>query len=453
MRKLLLPTIILLSSSLTQAVNLEEALTSGYNNHEDLKIIRSDFLNEIEQFPAAVADFMPKVSAQLNATNTRTKRTGNLANPLDGTTTDNSNYSRTLIFEQPIFNGGSSVAELKAAQSAFRASRAKYYASEQDVFFNEIEVYLKTVAALEKYNISKTSVKSNKTQLEAMKEKFRLGESTETEVASAESGLATAEANQALSYADYEANKANFNKVFALEAESIKMPELAPNLPNSLEEFTDIALASNPSIASAGHNTKAAKAKEYAKKGALLPRVSFKAQNGNTIFDPQGLTAGAVDNHSVTTTLAVTIPILEQGGKEYSDVRRAKYQTRKTVVQLDSQVKQVTADCRATWESFNASKTRVSATAQGVKSAEVAYDGMIQEEKLGSKTIVDVLNFEDRLNNARNERVNAQKELVLASYRIKSLMGELTAEKMKLPVQCFEPDKEFKKIKLRIVGF
>ena len=32
-------------------------------------------------------------------------------------------------------------------------------------------------------------------------------------------------------------------------------------------------------------------------------------------------------------------------------------------------------------------------------------------------------------------------------------MGELTAEKMKLPVEYFKTDQEFKKLKLRIVGF
>ena len=83
----------------------------------------------------------------------------------------------------------------------------------------------------------------------------------------------------------------------------------------------------------------------------------------------------------------------------------------------------------------------------------MAYEGMIQEEMLGSKTIVDVQTFEERLNKARESKVDAQKELVLASYKIKSLMGELTAEKMKLPVEYFNPDAEFKKLKLRIVGF
>jgi outer membrane protein len=453
MYRLVLFTFITLNFSNSLALELNEALKSGYNNDEKLKIIRSDFLNEIEQFPRALAGFMPKISAGFDATDSKVTRKSNIAAGLDNTSTDNSRYSKTLTLDQSIFNGGSSVAELKAAQSAFRASKGDYYSKEQNIFLEEITNYLNCVEATEKYNISKISVKSNRTQLEAVKEKFKLGESTETEVASAESGLATAQANQSIAYANFEAAKAEFLRVFALEATGIKMPELAANLPNSLEELVEIAIAANPNIISSQHSTKASKAGEYAAKGALLPQVSFRIQSGDTRYSPEDQLRQNFNSNSVTSTLSVNVPILSKGGVEYSDIRRAKYKTRKAVLQLDTQIKQIKSQCKASWEKFNAAKTRIAATSQGVKSGEIAYEGMLQEEMLGSKTIIDVIMSEEKLSKAREARVEAQRELILASYNIKSLMGELTAEKMKLPVEYFNPDQEFKKLKLRIVGF
>lgn len=453
MYRLVLFTFITLNFSNSLALELNEALKSGYNNDEKLKIIRSDFLNEIEQFPRALAGFMPKISAGFDATDSKVTRKSNIAAGLDNTSTDNSRYSKTLTLDQSIFNGGSSVAELKAAQSAFRASKGDYYAKEQNIFLEEITNYLNCVEATEKYNISKISVKSNRTQLEAVKEKFKLGESTETEVASAESGLATAQANQSIAYANFEAAKAEFLRVFALEATGIKMPELAANLPNSLEELVEIAIAANPNIISSQHSTKASKAGEYAAKGALLPQVSFRIQSGDTRYSPEDQLRQNFNSNSVTSTLSVNVPILSKGGVEYSDIRRAKYKTRKAVLQLDTQIKQIKSQCKASWEKFNAAKTRIAATSQGVKSGEIAYEGMLQEEMLGSKTIIDVIMSEEKLSKTREARVEAQRELILASYNIKSLMGELTAEKMKLPVEYFNPDQEFKKLKLRIVGF
>jgi outer membrane protein len=450
--KLVFFLIFTLNLSISQAIDLEEALKNGYNNDEQLKIIRSDFLNEIEQFPRALASFMPRVSAGINATDSKITSKSN--NPVAQNASSNgSGYSKNLMLEQQIFNGGSNVAELKAAQSSFRASKGIYYAKEQNIFLDEITSYLNCVEALEKYNISKISVKSNKTQLEAIKEKFKLGESTETEVASAVSALASADSDESLAYANLEANKANFTRIFALEPIDIKMPVLASNIPDSLEEFIEKAIISNPNILSSQHSTKASKANEYVAKGALLPQVSFRVQTGDNRYNPEGSTTNSFNNDSVTSTLSVNIPILSRGGMEYSDIRRAKYQTKKTVLQLEAQIKQVKSNCKATWEAFSASKTRLSASLEGVKAAEIAYEGAIQEEKLGSKTLVDVQIYEERLNNARQTKVEAQKALVLVSYQIKSLIGELTAEKMNLKVDYFDPDAEFKKLKLRIVGF
>ncbi len=453
MRKIILSSILVLSSANASALTLEQALTSGYNHHEDLKIIRTNFLDEVEQFPRALAAFMPRIYADLTSTDIQTERRSSIQTSFDSTTSDTSRYSQSLTLEQSLFNGGSSVAELKAAQSSFRASRADYYTKEQEIFIREIDAYLSCVEGKEKYAISKVSVKSNKTQLEAMREKFRLGESTETEVASAREGVATAESNQAIAYANYEASKANFYRIFGVESIGVKMPATPVDMPKTLIALIERAKIVNPSIGNARHTTKASKAREYAAKGVLLPRVSFSVTNSRNYYNPQGSATSQINNRSVTSTLSMRVPILEKGGIEYSDIRRAKNQTRRSAIKLDSAVKQIISSCKANWSAFDAAKLRIKATNQAVKAAEVAYEGMVQEEMLGSKTIVDVLRSEERLNKAREGRVEAKKEMILAGYRIKSLVGELTAKSMKLKVDYFNPEAEFKKMKLKIVGF
>lgn len=458
MRKIFTLVTIVLLSSTASALTLEEALTNAYNHHEDLKVIRTDFLNEIEQFPQALSEFMPRISAGVDSSDSKISRIGG-SSGVDAVNRKNTQLSKTITLEQPLFNGGRSVNAMKAAQSAFRASRGGYYDKEQKIILQEIEVYLSVSESKEKYEISKASVKSNSTQLEAMKERFKLGESTDTEVASAQAALGAAEADQAVSYANYEAAKANFYQVFGVEPVEVTMPPVISELPKSLEELTEKAIALNPGIESARHATLSSKASENATKGALLPQVTFKVQHGRTSFNPQddellGPGRGLNNNNkSTTSTLSVNVPILAKGGAEYSDIRRAKYQTRRSSILLDNQVKQIKSSCKANWEAYNASKLRIEATNQAVKAAEVAYNGMVQEEMLGSKTIIDVLNAQERLNNQRQSGVEARKEFALAGYRIKSLVGELTAKSMKLPVEYFSPEHEFKKVKLRIVGF
>lgn len=451
MHKKLITSLLVLSVSNVSAMTLEQALTKGYDYDEQFKTNRTDFLNEIEAFPRALSEFMPRVYAGAEFSDSKVAKRSGVGN-IDATSSDSLRHTHSIILEQPLFDGWSSVSGLKAAQSAFRASRGSFYAKEQEVFLDEINIYLLAVEAKEKYAISKVSVRSNKTQLEAMKEKFKLGESTETEVASAREGLATAEAAQALAYANFESAKANFERVFGIPAVDIKFPEIPKDIPISLEQLEKKALAINPSVDSSMHNTLSNKASENAAKGALLPRASFRVQNGRTYYNPQQQSIN-INNRSTTATLSVTVPILQKGGLEYSDVRRAKYQTRKAAINHDSIIKQVKARSKASWSKLGAAKLRIKAAAEAVKAAEVAYEGMIQEEMLGSKTIVDVLRTEERLNKARETKVEARKLLIISAYEIKSLTGDLTAKSMKLKVNHFSPESEFKKVKLKIVGF
>jgi outer membrane protein len=447
MKKIILSLALATYPLSCSAVTIEQALTSGYNHNEELKAIRVDFLTEIEAFPRALAGFMPRVSITAKTQEAKTSYT------TQNVTANNSQYTRSLNIEQPVFDGMSSVSELKAAQSVFRAARGEYYAKEQDNFLKQINVYLSCVEAKEKHNISKISVKSNKTQLEAMREKFKLGEATETEVAAAREGLATAEANEAFSYANYEFARANFLQTFGIDAVGLEMPAVPSDLPGNSEVLKEMALAGNFSVHSSNHRTKSSKAIEYAAKGKLLPRASVVVSHGNTRYFPENTTANNYNTDSTTALLSVTVPIIERGGLEYSDVRRAKYQTKKSIIAHDNVVKQINANCQGRWSDFEASKIRVKATEQAVASAKIAYDGMVQEELLGSKTIIDVLRAEERLNKAREARVEAKKALVLAGYQIKSLVGDLTAKAMHLDVEYFNPELEFKKVKNKIVGF
>ena len=110
-------------------------------------------------------------------------------------------------------------------------------------------------------------------------------------------------------------------------------------------------------------------------------------------------------------------------------------------------------ESRSSWFAFDATKFKIRATAQAVKAAEVAYEGTVQGEALGSKSIIDVLRAEERLNKARERNVDARKEVIVLSYKVRSFIGELTAKAMNLKVKYFSPEHEFKKAKRRIVGF
>ncbi|MFV9856979.1 MAG: TolC family protein, partial [Rickettsia aeschlimannii] len=442
MRKLTTFIVTLLLTSSVAAVDLQEALTQGYKNNEELKAARIKFLDSIEQFPRAFSGFMPSAGLQINRQNNKTKYNKKYADRLGITPRETDSDQGALTIQQSLFNGGSSVAALKAAQAGFRAARGAYYAGEQKILLNLITAYLDCFESKAKYDISESRVRTNIQQVNTVEEKLRLGEATEVDIATARAGLAAAETNKLTAYADFQGKKANFIRVFGIEPTNITMPELPKMLPASLDELTRRAAKLNPDIDSARHNVTSAKALEMAEKGKLLPQVSVQLQSGRTHYNPQD-DINAINNRSYTTTLSINIPIYPEGGAQYSRIRSAKNQTRNSAVQLDSAIKQTQAGVVSVWEGFEAAKSRIVAANQGVDAAQISYDGTVQEEIVGSKTILDVLTAEEKLYEAKITRVDAYKSSVLAAYQMKLLTGELTAQSLKLKVKYFSPEEEF----------
>lgn len=454
MRKFYLAAASVLLVANSYAVTLEEALVSSYNNNEELYINRNNFLTEIEKFPRALAGFMPKISIQSQVTDLNTKRDSTV--PIivrDNITNKSTRYTHVLVAEQPVFDGFSSMHDLRSAQAAFKAARSDFYSKEQDILLKNIEIYLDCVASEEKYKISQMSVKSNKVQFDAMQEKFKQGEATATDVASAKESYKSAEANMATALANRDFRYATFKQVTNILPENLKMPELPDGLVTNVDELFEIAGRTNLTIDGVRNKIVAAKADSAGAKGQLLPKVSFKIQTDKTKYNVQKNDNGNINSRGLTSTLSVNIPILSRGGAEYSDIRKANHFYKRTMLTLDSSLKQLKAECVSVLSGFESAKKRLDATNQAVKSSEIAYDGMVQEEMLGSKTIIDVSIAEDRLSRARERLVDTQKDLLFTAYRLKSLTGELTAKALNLSVDYFEPEKEFKRVKFKIVGF
>ena len=90
-----------------------------------MKIHLRDFLNTIEDYPQALAAFLPSVSFSFTSSKARHKSKSQFCGVTDST--EVKNIERRIGLELTIFNGGGSVAALKYAQAGFRAARGKYY--------------------------------------------------------------------------------------------------------------------------------------------------------------------------------------------------------------------------------------------------------------------------------------------------------------------------------------
>ncbi len=81
------------------------------------------------------------------------------------------------------------------------------------------------------------------------------------------------------------------------------------------------------------------------------------------------------------------------------------------------------------------------------QAAEVALNGVVQEEQVGSRTILDVLDAEQELLDARSNLVVATRNEVVASLELRQVIGTLTAHALALPVTPYDPEDNYRRVR------
>lgn len=449
----LLPAAILLLSSSASAMNLNEALSSTYETNKVLKSTRQNFLAAIEDFPTALSRFLPDVSANITETSTKSK---NYNQPGAKSIESGPDGTRTIGITQNIFSGGSHAFGLKAAQASFWVHRTNLYNKEQEILTKATESYLNVAESKAKYEIALDSLAFYERNLHQAEEKLKVGESTVTEVSLARSNVSSALASKSKHYAELLAAKASFKSLTDLEAtDDMNFPEVPSNLPQTLGEFEGRVLKTNLDLVSARYKLKQSKDTSNAAKGNLLPSANLSVKAQKNYFKGETISrfSDREKQLAVATSVSVDIPIYSKGGMVYSEIRRKNKIARTAVYALDQVERQIKSEIIGIWETYQAAKDSLDFVEKYVEYQKLALDGVKQEYEVGSKTMIDVLKTQEDYNKAKVQSVETRKQYILFSYKIKSLMGAMLGHQLKLNVKYFNPEKEFRNIKYKIIGF
>lgn len=449
-RNILAIGLSLMMSSSTFALNINETLEAAYVNNDQLKAARQRFLSDIEAFPQALAGFLPDVSASISSTTTKSKEAGK-TNPAPSSEVG-PDVDRSITISQNLFAGGRSVEALKSAQAGFYVDRSKLFISEGRALTQAVDAYLAVSETTAKHIIAKESLEFYLKNLHMAQERLKVGESTVTDVALANSNVANAKAAKAKQYADLLAAKAQFKTIVGMAADSnMPFPSLPKNVPKSLEELEYLSLRGNNELIQSKHELKQANSSKRAAVGALAPSADIALSAGRSYLSPESTTRR--NSMSYTTKVSVTIPIYSKGGSTYSSIRSSKKVERQAVHGLDFAEKSIKAQAVNLWENYQAAKEMVEFTKKHVAYQKLALDGIKQEYEVGSKTMIDVLKSQEDYNKAKTASVDARKQYVQVAYKMKELIGDMNGQRLKLKVEYFNPEKEFRNIKHKIVGF
>ena len=88
-----------------------------------------------------------------------------------------------------------------------------------------------------------------------------------------------------------------------------------------------------------------------------------------------------------------------------------------------------------------------SAFASQVRSSEIALEGVRQENTVGARTILDILDAEQELLDAQVNLTVSRRDAVVEAFRVRLAMGGLTAAGLGLPVEAYDPGADYQAVR------
>lgn len=413
------------------------ALAHAYATHPQLKAQEETLQATDETVSQAVSALRPSLGAGFSVGRVNTDREKGARAEV-----------QTLTATQPVFVGGA-LSGIRGAKQRVDAGQAQLRALEQQVLFDAVAAYASVVNRQAVLQVNQNNVDLLNTQYLAARARFEAGEVTRTDLAQAQSRLATARAAERAALGALDVDRAAFRRVIGFDAPGqLGLPPAPTGLPESLEAAQEEATANEPSLSAAEALARASGSDVGMFKGALLPSVHLVGSMRdveNTIGGSQ-----AVSNDSVTLNL--TVP-LYQSGAEWSRIRQARdLAQRARYMALDTKNAVIQAVTQA-WENYVTARAVITSSEEAVRAARTAMNSIQQENRFGTRTLLDVLNTQQDMVNAQVSLVNARVAERQAAYRLLAAVGRLTAEDLHLPADIKDPDDHYERVKYKLIGF
>ncbi|HXR35088.1 MAG TPA: TolC family outer membrane protein, partial [Candidatus Binataceae bacterium] len=317
--------------------------------------------------------------------------------------------------------------------------------AEITVLLNAATAYMNVVRDAAIVKLRQNNVKVLSEQLRATEDRFKVGEVTRTDVAQAQSGLAQSQADLSIAQGTLYGDQALFAQYIGHPAANLRDPgPPAKLLPKTLQGAIDIAEAENPGILGAIFRERAQQHQVKSVKAQLLPNLSLNASQtwANQPFGAPHI--GFTEESRVYGQLSV--PIYEAGSVS-AQIRQAIETLSQARENVDAQRELARANVSSQWGLIVAAKGNVAAAKSAVEATGIALQGVQEEEKVGQRTILDVLNSEQQYLNAGVNLVSFQRDLVVASYGVLAYMGRLTASDISLQTEIYDPTRYYGEVK------
>ncbi len=431
MKKISLITFCLIAFILpVNAATLSDALKQTYQNNLELKAERKNLEVQKEVLNISKSDFFPTLTLSGTKSFEDTNKLTN-QNGTDASITNTNPMTSSVKLEQTLLDGKGRDSAYEKSKLGLNLSEAKLIKKEQEVFLKAIEAYTGLILAYEKLSINEENVNLLQRQFEIDNARLSRAQITATDLAQSQSSLAGAQAGYIGAQNSIVTSKLAYENIIGPINNNEKLKKIYNAdvlIPSSLVEAKKTSEQKSPELIIADIEYGQSELDVKIARSDLSPTAKLSLER--TYVDDLSATYDEREKDVLQATVSWPFQF---GGKNRSNVNKNLQVKGMKKLLLENAYRNNTQTVTAAWSTLESSKSFLRAVQSQVKAAEIANEGISFEYESGlNRSTFDVLQSRSNLINAKINLAEAERNYLLAQYRLIKSVGLLNSEYLKL---------------------
>ncbi|WED23140.1 TolC family outer membrane protein [Vibrio sp. JC009] len=408
-----LACLIALSSPI-HGQTLEQAIAITLATNPELKAAYNEYVSYVEVNNGSKGAYRPSIDLDAGIGYEG-------INPAQGNDTDLTRKEATISLTQLLWDGGSTWHNMDRTAADAESVRLQLLADASDKSLKVAEVYLDAVKAHEVLALSESNLAVHKSIYKNIKRRADSGVGSTADLTQIETRLARAHGNLLAAQNNIYDAHTQFKNIVGQAPQGLIFPQAdAKAIPLTLEEAINLANEKHPVIRISMADVDAARFQYKQSKGPFYPTFSIEAKQ--TWYDDVDGIEGSSDEATVMLRMSYN---LYNGGSDIAQKEEMSYMLNKSKDLRDSAYRNVEESLRLAWSALDLTLQQKEFLADQVDTASETVDAYEKQYLIGQRTLLDLLNMENELFEARQDYLDAHYEEQLAKYRVLNSTGIL----------------------------
>lgn len=431
-RMLLLCALSTSIATQANATDLMDIYQQALENDTTFKQAYDAYMSSSEAIPQARAALYPQIgiNSQVGRDLNRIKA---------GLASTHQEYNSNLwqvTASQTIFNY-QAWAQVQQAKASVKGAQATFNDAAQNLLLRTAKAYFDVLFAKDTLEFAEAKKRANKRQFDQATQRFNVGLDAITSVYEAKAAYDQSIAT-VISASNNQVNQSeNLRKLTNHVYDSLaplrnsSIPLIKPD-PDDVNQWIDTGLKQNYKLLAAKYALESSKENVKALSAGNWPVLSIQSNAAQT-HNSVGGTSFYVPSKQTqaNVALAMNFPIF-QGGLVQSQTRQAQYNFQSSSEQMEASYRDVVVNSRIAFNTITDGISKVKADKQTIISQKNSLDSTEAQFEVGTRTMVDVVNAQQRLFEAQEQLARDQYDLINSILTLKYLAGSLNVNDIEL---------------------